>query len=130
MSDLSTGDVAILEQVEMRAWESMFAAAPATLKEALGLQARWFGPALATLSRAIDIGQFNRIQGLGLPEHGDGGSMEAAIEWFRDAGSKNFLIQIPPGPSSDTLEARAAALGLSRFRRGWTKFRRPTMTMA
>jgi len=51
MSDLSITDVAVLEQAEMNAWASMFAAAPAPLVQGLGLETRWFGPALATLSR-------------------------------------------------------------------------------
>lgn len=125
MTDLSIEDVAILETIEMRAWESITAAAPEVLKQALGLETRWFGPALATMSRAIDIGQFNRIQGIGLPGDEDGDCLEPAVAWFRDAGLKNFLIQIPPGPRSADFGERAAAMGLTPFRRSWTKFRRP-----
>jgi hypothetical protein len=130
MSELSTADVAVLEQAEMRAWASLFAAAPAGLVEALGLEARWFGPALGLLSRAIDVGQFNRIQGVSLPGDEDGASIETAVDWYRQAGSKNFLIQIPPGPGDAEFEAKAMALGLTRFRRAWTKFRRPPIPVA
>jgi hypothetical protein len=130
MSDLSAVEVALLEQVEMRAWESMFAAAPTGLAESLGLQRCWFGPALATMSRALDIGQFNRILGTGLPGDEDGAALEPATGWFRAAGLKHFLIQIPPGPRTASLETRATALGLVRFRRAWTKFRRSPMPLA
>ena len=112
----------------MNAWASMFAAAPAPLVQALGLETHWFGPALATLSRAIDIGQFCRVQGLGLPGD-DGTALDDAIAWFREAGSKNFLIQIPPGPDAEALETDAAEEGLTKFRRSWTKFRRAPTPM-
>ena len=130
MSDLSITDVAVLEQAEMNAWASMFAAAPAPLVQGLGLETRWFGPALATLSRTIDIGQFCRVQGLGLLGDEGGTALPAAIDWFRHAGSKNFLIQVPPSPIAESLEQRAARAGLTLFHRAWTKFRRPPIPMA
>jgi GNAT superfamily N-acetyltransferase len=127
MSDLSFEDVAILETVEMKAWESMFAAAPEDLRQGLGLETRWFGPAMATMSRVIDIGQFNRIQGIGLPGDEDGDCLEPAVDWFREAGLKNFLVQPPPGPRSADFAERIETLELTPFRRGWTKFRRPPL---
>jgi hypothetical protein len=127
MSDLALADVALLEAPEMDAWESIFAAAPAPLAKGLRLDVCRFGPALATAAGAIDIGQFNRIQGIGLPGDEDGDSIEAAVAWFRDKGVRNFLVQIPPGPRSPEFAERASALGLTPFRRAWTKFRRPPL---
>jgi hypothetical protein len=127
MSDLALAEAALLEAAEMDAWESIFAAAPAPLAEALKLEARRFGPALATAAGAVDVGQFNRIQGIGLPGDEDGDSIEAAVAWFRGKGVRNFLVQIPPGPRSEAFAERARALGLTPFRRAWTKFRRPPL---
>jgi hypothetical protein len=55
--------------------------------------------------------------------------MRAAIVWFRESGSKNFLVQIPPGPLAERLERFAVEAGLTPFRRAWTKFRRSPQPM-
>ncbi len=121
---MTEDNVARLEAVEMAAWEDIFAAAPATMTQDLGIATRRFGPALATVARAIDNGQFCRVQGCGLPGDEAGASVDHAIEWFRGLGLKNFLIQIPPGAEADKLMIRCKDAGLVPFRRAWTKFRR------
>lgn len=126
MSTTTAADVARLEAVEMAAWEDMMAACPAPLAAQLGLATHRYGPALWTASKAIDDGQFCRIQGCGLPGDEAGGSVDAAIARFRALGSKKFLIQIPPGPEADHLMIRCRDAGLVPFRRSWTKFRRGT----
>jgi GNAT superfamily N-acetyltransferase len=121
---MTEDEVARLEAVEMAAWEDIFAAAPAPLAQQLGLATRRYGPALATVAKAIDNGQFCRIQGCGLPGDEPGASVDQAIALFRGLGLKNYLIQIPPGPEADHLMMRAREAGLVPFRRTWTKFRR------
>jgi hypothetical protein len=127
MTDLSVEDVALLEAAEIDAWESMFAAAPPSLARELGLQTARFGPAMASLAARIDVGQFNRVQGIGLPGDEDGRSIEEAVAWFRSKRLRNFLVQIPPGPNARALAERVKGKGLELqpFRRSWTKFRRP-----
>ena len=129
MIDLSVEDVALLETAEIDAWESLFAAAPSPLARELGLQTARFGPALATLAAGIDVGQFNRVQGIGLPGDEDGRSIDEAVAWFRSKRLRNFLVQIPPGPNARALAERVKGkgLGLAPFRRSWTKFRRPPL---
>jgi hypothetical protein len=119
-------DVARLEAIEMAAWEDMFAAAPPPLAEQLGLATERFGPTLFTVSRAIDNGQFCRVQGCGLPGDETGASIDESVKRFRALGLKNYLIQIPPGPHADQLIHKAEHHGLVLFRRSWTKFRRGT----
>jgi hypothetical protein len=126
MTDLTETDVARLEAVEMAAWEDIIAACPRALAQQLGLATHRYGPALWTASKAIDDGQFCRIQGCGLPGDETGASVEAAISRFRELGSKKFLIQIPPGSQADRLMLKCRDAGLVPFRRSWTKFRRGT----
>jgi hypothetical protein len=129
MTDLSVEDVALLETAEIDAWASMFAAAPPALSRELGLQTARFGPALATMAAGIDVGQFNRVQGIGLPGDEDGRSIEEAVAWFRGKRLRNFLVQIPPGPNARVLAERVKGKGLELqpFRRSWVKFRRPPL---
>ncbi|MGZ6016290.1 MAG: hypothetical protein ACXWKM_11145, partial [Phenylobacterium sp.] len=117
---VTDADVARLEAIECDAWESLFQAAPAPFAAAVGLESVRHGPALQTLARRIDNIQFNRLWGL--PD--DTAAVDHAVDRFREAGLRNCLVQIAPGPHAPACERRALALGLTRFRRDWAKFRR------
>lgn len=117
-------DIARLEAVEMDAWEDIYAACPAGLAQQLGLSTRRYGQALFMTSKALDNGQFCNLQGIGLAGDEDGASIEASVAAFRADGTRNFLIQIPPGPKASVFTERVKGLRLVPFRRAWTKFER------
>jgi hypothetical protein len=112
--------VAALERVERAANAALFAHAPAEVARTLGLAHRRVGDGLLMLSRLLDHVMICRVQGLGVERPATADALDEAVAAFRDAGIKNWVVQLAPG--ADALARLLAARGFARHPRTWAKF--------
>jgi hypothetical protein len=113
-----TPPVGELERTEIEATHAMFAAAPAAAASALGMASEQWDDAHFSMVHAVDHPVFNRLQ-LPNPPAPDDDRVARAVQRFRDAGLRRFLIQHLPG--DETGERLARAQGLVPGRRNWIK---------
>lgn len=114
-----------IERIEREAWKDLAAVIPADLAAGIGLDTRDIGPTFFFMAARIPQLQFNWLAGTGL-NGDDGRSIAEAVQRFRAAGQRKFIIQIPPGPNEAACEQRAQAEGLAEHPLAWAKFYRPT----
>jgi hypothetical protein len=112
--------VAALERVEREANAALFSHAPADAVRTLGLAHRRIGDGLLMLSRVLDHVMICRVQGLGVEQPATGAAVDEAIAVFRNAGIRNWIIQLAPG--ADALARLLAGRGFARHPRTWAKF--------
>ncbi|WP_420963913.1 hypothetical protein [Brucella sp. IR073] len=74
------------EQAEMAAWESVWDAAPAAVRQKLGLSKERVGNVLVLRAANCPVAFFNRILGLGLDEPADRSWLEEQLETYAAAG--------------------------------------------
>jgi hypothetical protein len=110
-----------LERIERNAWADLVRLAPPELASAIGLETAKLGSALFVMAARIPQFQFNFLNGVGL-DGDDGACIEAAVQKFRSAGQKKFIVQVPPGPEAPRMEALAQAAGLEQSPLAWAKF--------
>lgn len=115
----------IADEVEALAFREMWAAAPAALRERLGLRIACVADATLLLAPGIPSPMFNRAIGLGLRRPATGHDVEAIEAEFRAAGIANWWLhwnpQAAPGEMPDWLASHGYALPL---RRSWAKMLR------
>jgi hypothetical protein len=116
--------IPVLEAMERDAWADMIAAAPPPFAAATGLAVHPLGTAVAFVMARVDNPQFNRLHGLGVDTPATEAELDAGLKPFRDAGLRNFLVQLVPDASPPALAQWIAARGLVAFRRAWAKLRR------
>ncbi len=111
-----------IEAIERDAWLDIFEAAPAPLREQLGLVHRRADDGALLACRGLDHMLFNRLGYLGLTQVARMETLDAALAEFRAAGSNNAVVHVAPG--ADTLTRLCTARGLALGARRWAKFTR------
>lgn len=106
------------DRVEAAAFADLFDAAPAALRERLGLEVRQVAGATLLIAPRMPVALFNRAIGWGMDL--DGGAHVASVsdaqaiaQAFREAGSASWWLHANP-------LARPAALADALLARGWT----------
>ena len=117
---LSAAEVAAVEAVERDAWLDMYAAAPADVGAALGLQHRAVDDGALLISSRLDNLQFNRLAALGTSAPVREETFDAAVSAFDGAGVRNWVVHVQEG--ADALEELCRRRGLVPHRRTWAKF--------
>jgi len=114
-----------LEVVERGEIEAMHAAAPATLRAALGLGCEAIGTSLVSVAaaappRAIVL---NRAIGLGVAAPADRNTVAAIVDRYAAAGVSRYFVHVHPEAAPSELRAWLLERGLEPAR-GWMKFSR------
>lgn len=114
-----------LEAVERGEIEAMHAAAPATIRAALGLGCEAIGTSLVSVAAAAPPSAIvlNRAIGLGVAAPADRNTVAAIVDRFAAAGVPRYFIHVHPEAAPSELRAWLLARGLDRAR-GWMKFSR------
>ncbi|HVL35212.1 MAG TPA: hypothetical protein VM489_06025, partial [Burkholderiales bacterium] len=113
-------EVAALERVERDALLALYANAPAAVAQELGLAQRRIADGALTLSRKLDHIMLCRLQGFGVEVPASAAALDEAIAVFKDAGVKNWIVQLAPG--AQALARLLAERGFERHPRTWAKF--------
>ena len=115
----------IADDVEARAFEALFDAAPRALRDRLGLRTERVAGALLMLAPGIPDPMFNRAIGLGLVEPATPQDVQAIAARFREAGCRNWWLHWNPhaGPAGFTAELERMGYTPPR-RRSWAKMLR------
>lgn len=114
-----------IERVERRAWEGLLQMFPPPLAQAIGLETAEVHHALFLMASRIPQFQFNWLHGAGL-NGDDGQSIPTAVNRFRAAGQRKYIVQIPPGPNAVVCADRCRDAGLVEHPLAWAKFFRLT----
>ncbi len=117
---LSAAEVAAVEAVERNAWLDMYAAAPADVAAALGLQHCALDDGALLISSRLDNLQFNRLAALGTSAPVRQETFDAAVSAFDGAGVRNWVVHVAEGAAS--LQELCRRRGLVPHRRTWAKF--------
>jgi GNAT superfamily N-acetyltransferase len=120
---LSAADLALAERVEAGAMLGMHGAAPAALRERLGLGLERVGGGLVETAREVPSTLFNRAIGTGVEHSAGPGEVEAILEKFAQERTESYYFHLFPGAQAKDLRHALAENGLKRGR-GWVKFLR------
>jgi GNAT superfamily N-acetyltransferase len=114
-----------LEAVERGELESIHAAAPATVRGALGLHCERIGSALVSIGAQLPETAIvvNRAIGLGVTSAADIETVEAILLRYRAAGVTRYFVHLHPDSAPPGLAGWLVARGLERAR-SWVKFTR------
>jgi GNAT superfamily N-acetyltransferase len=116
----SASQRADIEIVTRDAWLDIYAAAPADVGEALGIEYRTIDDGALLISRALDNLQFNRLSALGTLRPASGEAIETAIAAFHAAGVRDWVIQAPDDHVA--LRELCTGRGLQLHERKWARF--------
>jgi GNAT superfamily N-acetyltransferase len=111
------------EQVERASMESIYGAAPESLKRQLGLELEEIGTVLVSISTADPSTLLNRAVGLGVDAPATPETIEAIAARFRELNVRRYYLHLHPDARPDELEGWIVAAGLEQGR-GWMKFER------
>jgi GNAT superfamily N-acetyltransferase len=109
-----------IEAIERDAWLDFYEAAPAPLRQSLGISQQRVDDGALLICRIIDNIQFNRLGYLGVSEPARGETLNAALDAFSAAGVKNWIVHVAGGAGG--LAQLCAARGLMPHPRTWAKF--------
>jgi GNAT superfamily N-acetyltransferase len=84
------------ERADAEAWASLLEAAPPAIARVLGLGVRRIGPAVAGCASGLDILMYNRVVALGLDAPAAPADLDAALEFYRRAGTARCMVQVSP----------------------------------
>ncbi len=114
-----------LEAVERGELESIHAAAPATVRSALGLHCERIGSAMISIGHQLPESAIvvNRAIGLGVTSDADIETVEAILQRYRAAGVPRYFVHLHPDSSPPGLAGWLVERGLERAR-SWVKFTR------
>jgi len=116
-----------LDAIEAAAYRDMFAAAPVTLRQTLGLATQEIGGATLLLAPGLPTPMFNRVIALGNSQPVTDTELDAITEAYRHAGVQNWWIHASPGVHHEALVRLLSARGFSPpSRRAWVKVQRGT----
>jgi len=116
----SRREIERIEAIERDAWLDLYEAAPASLRQSLGISQQRLDDGALLICRVIDNIQFNRLGYVGVSEPARAGTLAAALEAFRAAGVKNWIVHVADG--ADGLAELCAARRLVAHPRTWAKF--------
>jgi len=113
------------DAVEAAAYRELFAAAPAAMAQALGLQIREIAGATCLLAPGIPTPIFNRVIGLGNETVADAAVIEEILSVYREAGVADWWLHVSPGSHSAQLSELLTARGFAQAeRQAWAKMLR------
>lgn len=123
---LSPRDAARLaDQVEAQAYADLYAAAPAELQAALGLQVRHLADATLLLAPRLPTAMFNRVISWGMEHDAHLAGLEALIAAYREAGSTTWWLHWNPFATPPDFPPNLQERGFSvPARRSWAKMLR------
>jgi hypothetical protein len=114
---LSPDEIAqLVEFAEGVAYADLFRFAPAELH----MQVESVGSAIALVAETMDIVLFNRVIGLGLREPATEAMVDRIVARYRQAGIRNFTVQVSPTAQPAALLGWLTARNLLR-RDNWAK---------
>lgn len=110
------------DAVEAAAYRDLFAAAPADMAQALGLQIRNIAGAMLMIAPGLPTPMFNRVIGLSNTAKVTAAELEAIITAFHDAGVNKWWLHVSPTTHNDRLAEMLTAQGfVVAERRAWAK---------
>ena len=121
--DPAEADRAISERVEQAALVDLHAAAPPSLRDALGLRLETVDGALVSMARRDPSTLLNRVVGVGLEKAATPGGVEKIRMLYEESGVRRFYLHLHPDARPSELRAWLVEAGWDRAR-GWMKFRR------
>ncbi len=127
-TSISYGDAelaAMAEQIEIRAWRDIIAAAPLWLRLSAQLIAEESGGTLLLASRGIQSLLFNRVIGLGEHAPATDEQIGDLMERYWSLGIASYWIHVGPYAQPSRLGRALQAHGLKPYRRSWVKMMRP-----
>lgn len=116
----SNADVASIESVEHLALLDMYAAAPADVRAALGIDHQAVDGGALLICTGLDDLQFNRLTGQDVIAPARADTLDRALAAFERAGVRNWIVQVAPGAMD--LQRMCDARGLVAHPRTWAKF--------
>ncbi|MBL8348839.1 MAG: hypothetical protein JNL87_00865 [Burkholderiaceae bacterium] len=112
----------IADDAEALAFADLFDAAPAPLRDTLGLRVERIADATLLLAPGLPTPMFNRAMGLGLVRPADESAVAAIADTYRGAGIGAWWLHWNPLAAPADLPARLAAQGYTPpARRSWAK---------
>lgn len=116
---------AMAEQIEIRAWCDIIAAAPLWLRLSAQLIAEESNGTLLLASRGIESLLFNRVIGLG--EHAPASNEQIGdlMDRYRSLDISSYWIHVGPYAQPSRLGRVLQGHGLKPYRRSWVKMMRP-----
>jgi hypothetical protein len=131
MEKLSAREAArISDEVEAQAFIAMWDAAPAGLRERLGLRIERVADATLLLAPGLPSPMFNRALGLGMRERAGIGDVQSIAGIYRQAGCKSWWLHWNPLAEPPGLAQEIEALGfMLPTRRSWAKMLRGPETL-
>lgn len=115
----------LCERVERDQWADCCAAAPPGLTDAGDVAAAWIAGAVAGRAPGIDVLAMNRVVGLGMFEPASPESVDACLEFFRQADVPRCFVQVCPAVRPSSLPEWLVARGL-RHHNNWMRLHRTT----
>lgn len=118
------GNAAAAELVERDAWLDFFDAAPAEVRNGLGLSSTRIGGMGLLASAFVPIVELNRAMAVGVEATPTSEELEQAIVWLDAHAATGWALQIPPaaiGAISDRIDRH----GLRPSGAAWAKFVQP-----
>lgn len=113
------------EQVEIRAWKDIVAAAPLWLRLSAQLIAEESNGMLLLASRGIQNLLFNRVIGLGEHTAATDQQIDDLMDRYRSLGISSYWIHVGPYAQPSRLGRTLQQHGLKPYRRSWVKMMRP-----
>ena len=126
MNSLTPVQAATLaDEAETLAFVDLYAAAPAALRDRLGLQVERVGDTTLLLAPGLPTPMFNRAIGLGLGRAADLEAVHAVRERYRQAGVSGWWLHWNPHGTPSDMPAQLRVLGFTQPpRRSWAKMLR------
>lgn len=116
------GLAALADDIEARAFEDLFAAAPAPLAARLGLGVERHRGATLLLARGFPTSMFNRVIGAGVHEPACEVDVDHWIERFAAAGGRPWWVHVSPFADPPELSGWLERRGFAApARRSWAK---------
>lgn len=117
----------LADEAEAAAYADLYAAAPAPLRQALGLRVQWQGGATALVAPGLPSPPFNRVIALGTPRPATPEDVESLQRLYRDAGVVRWWLHwhLHALPSDFLARLRAAGFA-DAARPSWAKVLRGT----
>jgi hypothetical protein len=115
----------LADDAEVRAFEDLYAAAPAPLRAQLGIRVERLAGACALLAPGLGAPLFNRVVGLGLRAPANAAEVRAIGEIFRSAGATSWWLHWNPFAEPVAFSGQLLEMGFTQPpRRSWTKVMR------
>ncbi len=127
-TSISYGDAelaAVAEQIEIRAWKDIVAAAPPWLRSSAQLIAEESNGTLLLASPVVGNLLFNRVIGLGERAPASDREIGELMDRYRALGISAYWIHVGPYAQPARLGRLLQGHGLKPYRRSWVKMIRP-----